>query len=542
MSQRSVVKLLMLGCTLLSLSGEAAAQSIFLGRNKASWRQQLDYAKDARERRSAVFALGKLGGPNEVSPLVEVLKKDADAKVREAAAFALGEIGNEDSRGIAALQNALKDPDAYVRRSAAVALGSIGTAARGAANALEQALGDGDPNVKQNAAWALGRIGADNVEAYERALRDPDQLVKRDAANSLAMLDASKARPALPALLECCESGNSEVRKSALVVLAKAVNDKDTSAIPTLQRMLDDKDSDVRINAALALANIGGDDAARAALPTLSSALKEGDIGLRRQAAAVLRNFGEAAASAVPMLRDTLREPDEELRGNACVALGGIGAKASSAIPDLVERIANNKEAAKVRTEAANALSRMGTPAAAVAAVPRLTTVLGDTSVPGRVRERILWALRVHNVELRNLKVFPTFEKILHEPQQKDAKMLRYDSAYMLGMLQGEDCSKKTVEVLHEWLLDGSIQIYTGTSVSGTRTVKEDKKEGGANVTERGSSDGRIMVVQALEQIGVQKALAMHPPIRAQLQVLATTNNLDPDLKAGVQKLIKGMR
>lgn len=48
--------------------------------------------------------------------------------------------------------------------------------------------------------------------------------------------------------------------------------------------------------------------------------------------------------------------------------------------------------------------------------------------------------------------------------------------------------------------------------------------------------------MQALERIGVRKAVAELPAIGAQLRVLSTTNNLAPELRRGLEELLKSLR
>ena len=157
--------------------GSACGQS-FLGKNGAEWEQALKRGKDARSRRNAAFALGKLGkdGAAAAATLKNCLQQDGDATVREAAAFALGEIGRQSLRVlddpdvVDVLAKALKDSDPLVRRSAACALGSFGASAKSAQAALEAALGDASALVRQNVAWALGRVGPETVPSFRQAL------------------------------------------------------------------------------------------------------------------------------------------------------------------------------------------------------------------------------------------------------------------------------------------------------------------------------------------------------------------------------------
>ena len=87
--------------------------------------------------------------------LVELLA-DSEPQLRRRAALAIGRVGRPE--GVAPLVGSLADPRAQVRQMAAFALGLIGD--RSASAALVRALLDPSPIVQGRAAEALGRIGA----------------------------------------------------------------------------------------------------------------------------------------------------------------------------------------------------------------------------------------------------------------------------------------------------------------------------------------------------------------------------------------------
>src|SRR3989338_618077 len=75
-------------------------------------------------RRKAAEALGEIGGPKVVEPLIEAIKNDEDKDVRWTAARALGKIGGP--KAVDALIEAMKkDEDEDVKNSAARALDEI---------------------------------------------------------------------------------------------------------------------------------------------------------------------------------------------------------------------------------------------------------------------------------------------------------------------------------------------------------------------------------------------------------------------------------
>src|SRR5262249_43470628 len=185
----------------LACGPTAARAQQFLGKPMPEWRANLAADKTPAERRSAAFALGKIGEPavGALSKLAGALS-DKDASVREAAAFAIGEICAAGKvsppDALKALCERLGDPkeDQYVRRSAAFALGCMRKADDATVRAtLNAGLKDASAGVRQNVAWALGRLGDAAAPSLKQALQDRDPLVRRDAAKALDLLSPDAA-------------------------------------------------------------------------------------------------------------------------------------------------------------------------------------------------------------------------------------------------------------------------------------------------------------------------------------------------------------
>ena len=134
---------------------------------KLSWILRLEDQRVLRDPAPALTPPPAPVGPlarGQTAPIVvppppppDLLKllTDGEARVRRGAALAVGRVGLRE--GIQPLVALLGDPDPEVRQMAAFALGLIGDT--GARDSLVAALGDPSPIVKGSAAEALGLIG-----------------------------------------------------------------------------------------------------------------------------------------------------------------------------------------------------------------------------------------------------------------------------------------------------------------------------------------------------------------------------------------------
>jgi len=115
---------------------------------------------------------------------------DEDSSVRSSAADALGGVG--DPKAVEPLITALSDEDSGVRRSAADALGSLGDAR--AVEPLITTLSDEASGVRGSAAYALGRLGATETTAILAATSVADYGFEAPGyARALIHLDPDRA-------------------------------------------------------------------------------------------------------------------------------------------------------------------------------------------------------------------------------------------------------------------------------------------------------------------------------------------------------------
>ncbi len=135
-----------------------------------------------------------------------------DDDVRWKAAIALGEIG--DPRAVGPLIALLCDEDRFVKGRSAHALGLIGEVA---VDPLIHALQEGDGNLRWGAAIALGKIRDTRaVKPLIRALADKYENVRAESATSLAGI----GKPALAPLLEFLKISGGSGGSAQLEVVA----------------------------------------------------------------------------------------------------------------------------------------------------------------------------------------------------------------------------------------------------------------------------------------------------------------------------------
>jgi HEAT repeat protein len=201
-------------------------------------------SRRSAHRAAAAFALGDMGSPRAVEPLIAALD-DRVRDVRSSAARSLGMLeaqpavprlvrslaGREVPRAIAggallalgssaapALRELLGASEPEVRASAAELIGFTGEA--GDAGELAGALGDEAAEVRAAAGRALGRLGASAAAAELReALGDPAPFVRTAAAHALGRIGDREAFEALALVAQIDEYDPAQAAAHALAAI-----------------------------------------------------------------------------------------------------------------------------------------------------------------------------------------------------------------------------------------------------------------------------------------------------------------------------------
>jgi HEAT repeat protein len=288
----------------------------------------------------AILALGEIGDPRAVEPLIACLR-DASPFVRQVAANALGKI--KDSRAVEPLVDALSDPDETVRKNAVQALVEIGSFP-----AIEQfitMLGDPSEEVRMLAVRALVEIGAPAVEMLIDSLKGN---VRWYAILALGEIGDPRA---VEPLIACLRDTSPFVRQVAANALGKI---KDSRAVEPLVDALRDPDGTVRKNAAEAL----GKSSCLQAVDPLINALRDRNEAVKESAAEALGQLGDTRA-VKPLIELLYTSKWWSIRCSVVRALGQI--RDPEAVTALVSILDDPDE--DVGRSLVYSLSKIGTPA-----------------------------------------------------------------------------------------------------------------------------------------------------------------------------------
>jgi HEAT repeat protein/cyclophilin family peptidyl-prolyl cis-trans isomerase len=288
--------------------------------------------EDARIRRRAALAIGRVGLADGVMPLVGLFA-DQDVEVRQMAAFALGLIGDKSARD--PLIGALSDASPLVQGSAAEALGLIGDAA---------------------AADPVGAL-ATRVVASGAVAQTPsdDEDVKRDtpaAALRLAMYALVRLK-AYPQLAAAVLDGNGQPKVHWWPVAYALQRIEDKRALPALLTLAKDSNPYARSFAVKGLGALKD----RSALPVLMPLLTSGTRAVLIQTIRALGRIGDPSAID-PLLRVVRdKSTDPQVRLEIVDAIGGLrpplGSPAADLLLDLVSDPSPAVRAAALRSTAA---------------------------------------------------------------------------------------------------------------------------------------------------------------------------------------------
>ncbi len=327
---------------------------------------------DDEVRTTTVRAIGSIGrvAPATADRLAEVLRSGADPGVRGWAAWACAQLEDHRSRLLPALRTAaIADPSAAVRLMAIEGLLEHGEdAVRCAALLADRVLSADDSQARAGALHVLRDLGpaaSGSRTAVVDALQDDDPDVRETALEALIAQDARDSASVEAILRLLGEGAQDEPDLDAVAALGAL---RAPAAVPRLGELLLQEDEELRREALVALARIG-----EPALPVLVAVLEAPLTARERcEVVGVIGELGPEGRSALASLRELLQAEDEEVRLNAIAAIAAVAPGASDVTRLLVERLDDESEL--VQQVALKEIARLG--AAAEAAVPALLGLL----------------------------------------------------------------------------------------------------------------------------------------------------------------------
>jgi HEAT repeat protein len=378
-----------------------------------SWRYRAggrgSEALESPERELA-RALGRIGHDDAVPLLVARLQVPAPNWHREASALGLG--ASQSPAALAPLLNAMaRDTDEAVRLTAVAALGSLRNP--GAVPALAAVLqSNADDGMRDAAVRALGEIGDESAIDALLATLEASGGPTEPMVEAVARVGDRKA---VPALLTLLSDPSDEIRAAAAHALAEL---EDPCALePLLELLRNNRNSDVRESAALALGLIGD----RSVVAALIEALHDTASSVRVEAAWALGHL--RAAEAVDPLLEHVNGVDGSLRFAGILALAEIGDP--RCLPGLKSLI--DHPHIDTRLAANTALGFLGDPAA----IPGLARQL---------RSRSLWHRFAAFAALASLDTDEA-RQVLHGQDERNPRLRRFrdtigDSGLANGLIE----------------------------------------------------------------------------------------------------------
>jgi aminopeptidase N len=244
--------------------GDVLLKTVKFDKPRPLWVRQLSSASLAVDRVLAARALADKPDGTTVVALRAALETDPFWAVRAAAATALGKTRRQDALDALLASRQQKLPK--VRRAIALALGEFrvdfdpGNAR--AAETLERWVKDGDASlfVEANAALALGRVRSPRAVEILTPVLDRRVYMDNIRARALEGLGATSDEAAYPVVeAAITRKASFQSRRAAVTALGRLAEGTSNArrARERLEACLADPDFRVRMDAALALAEIG---------------------------------------------------------------------------------------------------------------------------------------------------------------------------------------------------------------------------------------------------------------------------------------------
>ena len=383
---------------------------------------------EARVRRRAAIAAGRVGLREAVPPLVKTMQGDTDPEVRQMAAFALGLIG--DPSAVEPLRAAVADPLPLVAGRAAEALGLLGDTASAPAIGMMVAshvtaaatVPPDDARVKVEPAVEAFRLGVyaltrlKSYDALATALLNAEGQPRVHWWPVAYAFQRLEDKRALPVLLTLSQSSSSAYTRAFAVKGLGALRDE--SAVPVLLPLIDSAHatSAVTIEAIRAFAKIGDPRGE----PALTKLLYSRGLNQMVRAETLLALGESAGEVSVDAFVDFMGDPSPTVR---LAALQGFARRDDDTFLTVLSGLDPDPHWS-VRAGLATILGTKDSERA----LPRLTPLLADADM--RVVPSVLTAM----TKLKAADI----DKVLLEHLSKEDVIVRAAAAANIGEVKPE--------------------------------------------------------------------------------------------------------
>lgn len=273
------------------------------------WIWQLEHATRAVNRSEAAMALGAMPGADAVAALERAGTGDRFFGVRVDAAESLGRIGSAAARS--ALLKMLGDSDRQVRHAAVNALGAVPRDAATIDRLVQVARGDESFAVRRTAVTAIGRLKPEHALDVLKpflTMDSPNQEIRSAAVDAIGNLADDAA---LPEILKASNDESDDVRRNALLALARLGKGKEEATNRLLQALDEENEPGDRRAAAFAFRQ-RGDRAALPALEKLAASDPAPWVAAAARAAVDAIQSSGAGTDPVGQLRERLTQLEKE--------------------------------------------------------------------------------------------------------------------------------------------------------------------------------------------------------------------------------------
>jgi HEAT repeat protein len=250
-----------------------AARALGIKREEAAVQPLIARVQDEQERDvvklAGLDALGHIGDPRALSPLIHVLYHEESADVRAGAAQALAHFSDEQA--MTSLLRALHtDRKILVQVSAIRALGHIRH--ERVVTALLDVLRSPPHSTRQTAAvQALGQLGSPRATTPLLALlrQTRSRTMRHETTKALGLIGDPQAAQPLIAVMQ--EADNDLLLKGIAITALGQIHDQ--RAVPPLIKELDAQDLGIRLHVIRALGRLGERDATTSLVGLLQTLL-----------------------------------------------------------------------------------------------------------------------------------------------------------------------------------------------------------------------------------------------------------------------------